>query len=58
MNVMAMTPDVYFEDMWDDARMGDVFEYLRKRDRTWTPVSQRIMSMVPWSRFVYVDTIQ
>lgn len=54
LNQMAVTPDVYFSDMWDDANMGEALQYLLKRDRTWSPVGERAVSLVPWERFVYM----
>lgn len=53
LNQMAVTPDVYFSDMWDDANMGEALQYLLKRDRTWSPVGERAVSLVPWEICIY-----
>ena len=52
---MAQTPDIYFNDLWTDAQMGDVLAYVLNKSERWSPEAVQCISQVPWQR-VAVDS--
>ena len=49
---MATSPDLYFNDLWNDANMGEVLQYLLARRSSWPEEVEHLFAVLPWEHFV------
>ena len=56
-NEMAMIPDLYFGDLWQDAHMANLLMHVLEKggSRPWTMEAERVIALIPWERLEAVS---
>lgn len=58
LNDMAIIPNLYFGDLWQDAQMANLLKYVldrggRGRSNRWTPEAERVIELIPWEKLEF-----